>query len=46
MFGAQIYLILSTVEPEAHGAFGLTAVQVVDQQGLNLLRHVYATPLS
>src|ERR1700733_5301952 len=44
VLGAQVDLIFRAVEAEAHRALGLSAVQIVDQQGLNLLRHVYAVP--
>src|SRR5260370_22558865 len=44
VLGAQVDLIFRAVEPEAHRVFGLSAVQIVDQQGLYLLRHVYAVP--
>lgn len=44
MLGAQVDLIVRTIEPEADGALGLVAVQVINEQRLYLLRYVYATP--
>src|SRR5271155_2926378 len=32
--GAQVDLIFRAVEPEAHRVFGLSAIQIVDQEGL------------
>jgi hypothetical protein len=37
--GGQIDLIGDAVEPERHGLVCSSAVDVVDQQDLNLLRH-------
>ncbi len=39
MLGAQVDLILGVVQCEADGTFGLTAIKVVDEQGLYLLSH-------
>ena len=39
MLGVQINLILATVQPEPDSAFGLAAIEVVDEQGLYLLSH-------
>jgi hypothetical protein len=44
VLGAQVDLIVRAVEPETHRVFGLSTVQVVNQQGLYLLRYVYAVP--
>ena len=45
MLGVQVDLIVRTVEPEAYGAFGLAAIEVIDQQGLHLLCHASVVPL-
>jgi hypothetical protein len=37
--GGQVDLILGAVQPEADRALGLAAVEVVDDQGLDLLGH-------
>jgi len=37
MFGVQVDLILSAVQPEADSALSLAAIKVVDQQDLYLL---------
>jgi hypothetical protein len=37
MLGVQVDLMLRAVEPEADGALGLAAVEVIDEQGLRLL---------
>jgi len=37
--GVQVDLVLGAVQPEAGRALGLAAVEVVDDQGLDLLRH-------
>src|SRR5690349_10105589 len=39
MLGVQINLILGAVQSEPDSAFGLTAIEVVDEQGLYLLSH-------
>ncbi len=39
MLGVEVDLILRAVEPEADGILGLTAVEVIDEQGLYLLSH-------
>ena len=36
--------VFCAVKPEADCALGFPAIEVIDQQGLNLLCHVYATP--
>src|SRR4029077_8570656 len=38
-FRAQVDLIIRAVQPETHGSLGLAAVEVVNEQNLNLLRH-------
>ena len=43
--GAQVDLVLGAIQPEPDRALGLPAIEVIDQQGLHPLRHVYATPL-
>jgi hypothetical protein len=39
MLSVQVNLILAAVQPEPDGAFGLAAIEVVDEQGLYLLSH-------
>jgi len=46
MLGAQVDLIVCAVKAEADRVLGLPAIQVIDQQDLHLLCHVYATPCS
>src|SRR6266568_1311094 len=39
MFRAQVDLVLRTVQPEPDSTFSLTAIKVIDEQGLYLLSH-------
>jgi hypothetical protein len=39
VLGVQVDLILGAVQPEADGTFGGAAVEVIDEQGLDLLSH-------
>src|SRR5215470_2055544 len=41
----QVDLVLGTVQRKAHGTLCLTAIDVIDEQGLYLLSHVYSVPL-
>jgi hypothetical protein len=39
VLGVQVDLILGAVQPEPDRAFGLAAIEVVDEQGLYLMGH-------
>jgi len=39
VLGAQVDLILGTVQSETDGSLGFSAVKVIDEQGLDLLGH-------
>ena len=41
MLGAQVDLLLRAVQSEADGALSFAAIDVVDEQSLNLLCHDY-----
>jgi hypothetical protein len=36
---AEVYLIIGAVHAEPDGALGVTAVEVIDKKGFDLLRH-------
>ena len=42
MFGVQVNLVLGAVQAEADRALGVTAVDVVNEQGLHFLRHEFS----
>ena len=44
MFGIQVDLVLGTVKAEADRTLGLTAVKVINEQGLYFLRHEFSIP--
>jgi hypothetical protein len=46
MIRAQVDLILGAVQPEADVTFSVTAVKVIDEQGLYLLGHGNSIPLT
>jgi hypothetical protein len=46
MLCVQIDLVLCAVQPEADGTFGVTAVKVIDEQGLYFLSHGRSIPLT
>ena len=46
MLGVQVDLILRAVQPEPECALGVTAVKVIDEQGLYLLSHECSIPLT
>jgi len=39
MLGVQVDLVLGAVQPEPDSAFGLAAVEIIDEEGLDLLGH-------
>ena len=41
----QVDLVLGTIQRKADGTLCLTAIDVIDEQGLYLLGHVYSVPL-
>jgi hypothetical protein len=43
--GVQVDLILRAVQAETDGTFSVTAVKVIDEQGLYLLSHDRLSPL-
>jgi len=45
VLGVQVDLILGTIQRKADGPLCLTAIDVIDEQGLYLLSHVYSVPL-
>ena len=42
MLGVQVDLVVGAVQAEADGAVSLTAVEVIDEQGLYLLGHRFS----
>lgn len=46
VLGVQVDLILGAVQPEADGTFGGAAVEVIDEQGLDLLSTAAPGPLT
>jgi hypothetical protein len=46
VLGAQVDLILGTVQSETDGSFGFSAIKVIDEQGLDLLGHGRSIPLT
>jgi hypothetical protein len=45
VLGVEVDLIVRTIQRKADGALGGTAVDVINEQGLNLLGHVHSVPL-
>src|SRR2546421_3847453 len=45
VLGVQVDLILGTIQRKADGPLCLTTIDVIDEQGLYLLSHVYSVPL-
>jgi hypothetical protein len=45
MLRVQVDLVLRTIQCKADGPLGLAAIDVIDEQGLYLLSHVYSVPL-
>ncbi len=45
MLRVQVNLVLRTIQRKADGPLGLAAIDVIDEQGLYLLSHVYSVPL-
>src|SRR5438132_12887911 len=41
----EVDLVLGTIQRKADGTLCLTAIDVIDEQGLYLLSHVYSVPL-
>ena len=44
MLGVQVDLVFGAVQAEADSAFSLTAIEVIDEQGLYLLGHRFSIP--
>ena len=45
MLRVQVDLILGAIERKADRTLCLTAIDVIDEQGLYLLSHVYSVPV-
>ena len=45
VLGVQVDLVLGTIKRKADGTLCLTTIDVIDEQGLYLLSHVYSVPL-
>src|SRR5258708_9983335 len=45
MLRVQVDLVLGTIQRKADRTLCLTAIDVIDEQGLYLLSHVYSVPL-
>jgi hypothetical protein len=44
MLGVQVDLVFGAVQTEADSAFSLTAIEIIDKQGLYLLGHRFSVP--
>src|SRR5215470_12817809 len=45
VLGIQVDLVLGTIQRKADGTLCLTTIDVIDEEGLYLLSHVYSVPL-